>query len=28
MPVRKHGTGKVGFPRYYCKDCRKTFQLN
>ncbi|QTL39800.1 IS1 family transposase [Xenorhabdus budapestensis] len=27
-PVRKHGTGKAGFPRYYCKDCRKTFQLN
>ncbi|MDE9497147.1 hypothetical protein KKJ22_04715 [Xenorhabdus bovienii] len=27
-PVRKHGVGKAGFPRYYCKDCRKTFQLN
>ncbi|MDE1482074.1 IS1 family transposase [Xenorhabdus bovienii] len=27
-PVRKHGTGKAGFPRYYCKDCQKTFQLN
>ncbi|AOM40756.1 IS1-like element transposase [Xenorhabdus hominickii] len=27
-PGRKHGTGKAGFPRYYCKDCQKTFQLN
>ncbi|OTA20529.1 transposase [Xenorhabdus beddingii] len=27
-PVRKHGTSKAGFPRYYCKDCQKTFQLN
>ncbi|MDX7993095.1 hypothetical protein [Xenorhabdus littoralis] len=23
-PVRKHGTGKAGFPRYYCKNCQKT----
>ncbi|CDG86676.1 IS1-like element transposase [Xenorhabdus bovienii] len=27
-PERKHGTGKAGFPRYYCKDCQRTFQLN
>ncbi|MDC9598334.1 IS1-like element transposase [Xenorhabdus anantnagensis] len=27
-PVPKHGTGKTGFPRYYCKNCQKTFQLN
>ncbi|SFO02645.1 Transposase [Xenorhabdus japonica] len=26
--VRRHGTGKADFPRYYCKDCQKTFQLN
>ncbi|MDC9603964.1 IS1-like element transposase [Xenorhabdus griffiniae] len=28
MLIRKHGTGKAGFPRYYCKDCQKTFQLH
>lgn len=27
-PVRKHGSGKTGFPWYYCQDCRRTFQLN
>ncbi|WP_436286821.1 IS1/IS1595 family N-terminal zinc-binding domain-containing protein [Xenorhabdus poinarii] len=27
-PVRKHGTDKAGFPRYYCKNCQKTFQLS
>lgn len=26
--VRKHGTGRAGFPRYYCTECAKTFQLN
>ncbi|MBE5202484.1 hypothetical protein IG605_015265 [Pectobacterium quasiaquaticum] len=27
-PVRKHGTGKAGFPRYSCQHCRRTFQIN
>lgn len=27
-PVRKHGFGKTGTPRYYCQDCRRTFQLD
>lgn len=27
-PVRKHGTGRGGFPRYYCNDCKRTFQLS
>ncbi|MNI92010.1 hypothetical protein D3C73_1497510 [compost metagenome] len=27
-PVRKHGFGKTGAPRYYCQDCHRTFQLD
>ncbi|WP_072038135.1 IS1/IS1595 family N-terminal zinc-binding domain-containing protein [Pectobacterium brasiliense] len=27
-PVRKHGTGKAGLPRYSCQHCRRTFQIN
>ncbi|KAA9001169.1 hypothetical protein FJU30_07940 [Affinibrenneria salicis] len=27
-PIRKHGTGKVKFSRYYCQYCRRTFQVN
>lgn len=26
--VRKHGFGRAGFPRYYCKFCQKSFQIN
>ncbi len=25
-PVRKHGKGKTGAPRYFCQSCKKTFQ--
>lgn len=28
QPVRKHGTGRAGFPRYYCQHCLRTFQIN
>lgn len=28
QPVRKHGTSRSGFPRYYCQLCRRTFQIN
>ncbi|MEI8671034.1 IS1 family transposase [Vibrio sp. SA48] len=27
-PVRKHGKGHSGFPRFRCLDCRKSFQLD
>lgn len=27
-PVRKHGFGRAGFPRYFCMACQKSFQLN
>ncbi|CDH07099.1 Insertion element IS1 1/2/3/5/6 protein insA (IS1a/IS1b/IS1c/IS1d) [Xenorhabdus bovienii str. oregonense] len=27
-PVRKYGTGKIGFPRYYCKDCQLNYRYN
>ncbi|WP_159084829.1 IS1-like element transposase [Dongshaea marina] len=26
--VYKHGRGHAGHPRYRCRDCNKTFQLN
>lgn len=26
-PVKKHGTGKGGHPRYRCQACSRTFQL-
>ncbi|EPM5584768.1 IS1-like element transposase [Vibrio vulnificus] len=26
-PVRKHGTGHAGFPRFRCLDCNRSFQL-
>ncbi len=26
--VRKHGTGRAGFPRYYCQHCKRTFQYH
>lgn len=26
--VRKHGFGRAGFPRYFCKKCLKSFQIN
>lgn len=26
--VRKHGRGRSGYPRFYCSNCKKTFQLN
>ncbi len=28
QPVRKHGKGRGGYPRYYCNDCKRTFQLS
>ncbi|VFS46866.1 Transposase and inactivated derivatives [Budvicia aquatica] len=24
--VRKHGTSRSGFQRYFCSECRRTFQ--
>ncbi|HCR4041672.1 TPA: IS1 family transposase [Morganella morganii] len=27
-PVKKHGTGNGGHPRYRCQDCSRTFQLD
>lgn len=27
-PVRKHGKARGGYPRYYCHDCKRTFQLS
>ena len=27
-PVRKHGKGYFGFPRFRCIECRKIFQLD
>ncbi|EKS4944496.1 hypothetical protein QB833_002035 [Salmonella enterica] len=27
-PVRKHGFGKTGEPRYYCRACLRSFQIN
>lgn len=27
-PVRKHGKGHSGFPRFRCMECRKSFQLD
>ncbi|MEY0000409.1 IS1 family transposase, partial [Providencia vermicola] len=27
-PVKKHGTGNGGHPRYRCQACCRTFQLD
>ncbi|OHT22629.1 transposase [Providencia stuartii] len=27
-PVKKHGTGNGGHPRYRCQTCSRTFQLD
>ncbi len=25
--IRKHGTGRTGYQRYYCGHCQRTFQI-
>ena len=26
--IRKHGKARSGYPRYFCNDCNRAFQLN